>query len=84
MGIKSSLSSAFHPQTNEATERVNQEIQAYLSIFCTVNPETWAEKLLLVEFTHDSRNYVDQQSSPFELLNGYQPPAIPTERVKDS
>jgi transposase InsO family protein len=78
MGIKSSPSTAFHPQTDGATERVNQEIQAYLSIFCTVNPETWAEKLPMVEFTHNSRNHADRQYSPFELLYGYQPPAIPT------
>jgi hypothetical protein len=78
MGIKSSPSTAFHPQIDGATERVNQEIQAYLSIFCTVNPETWAEKLPMVEFTHNSRNHADRQYSPFELLYGYQPPAILT------
>jgi hypothetical protein len=78
MGIKSSPSTAFHPQTDGATERVNQEIEAYLSIFCSVNPETWSDSLPLVEFTHNSRNHTDRQHSPFELLYGYQPPAIPT------
>jgi transposase InsO family protein len=71
MGIKSSLSTAFHPQTDGATERVNQEIQAYLWIFCMVNPDTWAGKLPMVEFTHNSRNHADRQYSPFELLYGY-------------
>jgi hypothetical protein len=78
MGIKSSPSTAFHPQTDGATERVNQEIEAYLAIFCSINPETWADMLPLVEFTHNSRNHADRQLSPFELLYGYQPPAIPT------
>jgi hypothetical protein len=78
MGIKSAPSTAFHPQTDSATERVNQEIEAYLSIFCSVNPDTWSSNLPLVEFTHNSRNHADRQHSPFELLYGYQPPALPT------
>ena len=31
--IKSSLTTAYHPQSDGATERVNQEIEAYISIF---------------------------------------------------
>ena len=34
LGIKSALSTAYHPQTDGTTERVNQEIKAYLSIYC--------------------------------------------------
>ncbi|KAJ2925505.1 hypothetical protein H1R20_g11592, partial [Candolleomyces eurysporus] len=78
MGIKSAPSTAFHPQTDGATERVNQEIQAYLSIFCTYNPENWAERLPMAEFTHNSRTHAQRQKSPFELLIGYNPEAIPT------
>jgi hypothetical protein len=78
MGIKSAPSTVFHPQTDGATERVNQEIEAYLSIFCSVNPETWSDLLPLVEFTHNSRQHADRLHSPFELLYGYQPPATPT------
>ena len=33
LGIKSALSTAFHPQTDGTTEWVNQEIEAYLSIY---------------------------------------------------
>jgi hypothetical protein len=78
MGIEPAPSTAFHPQTDGATERVNQEIQAYLSIYCTMNPETWANMLSMVEFTHNSRTHADRRHSPFELLYGYLPPSIPT------
>ena len=37
--IKSALTTAYHPQSDGATERVNQEIEAYISIFCMNNPE---------------------------------------------
>ncbi|RXW14033.1 hypothetical protein EST38_g11824 [Candolleomyces aberdarensis] len=78
MGIKQAPSTAFHPQTDGTTERVNQEIQAYLSIFCTANPETWAERLPMAEFTHNSRTHAERTHSPFELLLGYNPEALPT------
>ena len=41
LGIKLKMSMAHHPQTDGATEQANQEIEAYLSIFCCNNPETW-------------------------------------------
>ena len=52
--IKSSLTTAYHPQSDGATERVNQEIKAYISIFCTKNPEEWSTMLLAMEFTHNN------------------------------
>ena len=37
--IKLSLTTAYHSQSDGATEQVNQEIKAYISIFCTNNPD---------------------------------------------
>jgi transposase InsO family protein len=34
------LSTASHPQTDGTTECVNQEIEAYLAIYCHSHPET--------------------------------------------
>jgi transposase InsO family protein len=36
--IKSNLTMAYHPQTDGVTERVNQEIETYLSIYCSAHP----------------------------------------------
>lgn len=77
LGVKSKLSTAYHPQSDGGTERVNQEIQAYLSMFCTLQPEKWSELLGMVEFTHNSRTHAGRKQSPFELLYGYQPPLLP-------
>ena len=43
------LSSVYHPQTNEETERVNQELETYLHIFCDGHPEKWADLLPMTE-----------------------------------
>ena len=39
LNIHSNLTTAYHPQSDRATERVNQEIKAYLAIYCTSHPE---------------------------------------------
>ena len=54
LGIKLSLSTAYHPQTDGTTERVNQEIEAYLAIYCASHPEEWLTALHTLEFTHNN------------------------------
>lgn len=77
LGIKSALSTAYHPQTDGTTERANQEIEAYLSIYCTSHPEEWLTALSTLEFTHNNRRHADRQKTPFELMFGDSPLAIP-------
>ena len=52
LGIKSALSMAYHPQTNGTMEQVNQEIEAYLSIYCSSHLEDWPSAIPILEFTH--------------------------------
>ena len=40
LGVNSVLSTAYHPQTDGTTKRVNQEIKAYLAIYCHSHPES--------------------------------------------
>ena len=77
LGIKSALSTAYHPQTDGTTERVNQEIEAYLSIYCASHPEEWPQALHTMEFTHNNRRHADRLQTPFELMFGESPIAIP-------
>ena len=55
LGIKSVLSTAYHPQTDGTMEQVNQEIEAYLSIYCSSHPEDWPNVRSTLEFTHNNR-----------------------------
>ena len=57
LGIKSALSTAYHPQTDGTTEQVNQEVEAYLSIFCASHPEEWLLALHTMDFTHNNRRH---------------------------
>jgi transposase InsO family protein len=54
LGIKSNLTTAYHPQMDNAIEWVNQEIQAYLSIYCSAHPTKWKNSLFTLEFTHNN------------------------------
>ena len=76
IGVKTKLTTAFHPQTNGGTERVNREIQLYLSIFCINNPESWSQALKKAEFTYNNRTHADREKTPFELMYGSTPKAI--------
>jgi Integrase zinc binding domain len=77
LNIKSNLTTAYHPQSNGATERVNQEIEAYLSIYCTSHPEDWLHSLSTLEFTHNNRRHAERVHSPFELIQGNNPISVP-------
>jgi len=55
LGIKSKLTTAFHPQSDGTTERFNQEIEAYLGIYCSSNPTDWHKKVGTIKFTHNNR-----------------------------
>ena len=78
LGIKLALLMAYHPQTDGTTEQVNQEIKAYLSIYCASHPEEWLDAIPILEFTHNNWWHADQLWTPFELLYGESPVAIPT------
>ena len=43
LGIESKLSTAFHPQIDGQTERVNQELEQYLRMFTNHRQEQWPD-----------------------------------------
>ncbi len=50
VGIEGAPSTAFHPQTNGQTERMNQEIEQYIRLFVNYRQSNWAEWLSIAEF----------------------------------
>ncbi|KAI5116048.1 hypothetical protein M0805_000565 [Coniferiporia weirii] len=77
LGIKSKLSTAYHPQTDGQTERTNQEVEAYLRIYCGTSPHTWADSLTDLEFSHNIQTHSVTKTSPFNIILRYDPILIP-------
>jgi hypothetical protein len=71
--IKGSKSTAYHPQTDGQTERVNQEMEIYLRIFINHHQNDWAEWLSLATFSWNAKIDPTTKRSPFEKAHGRQP-----------
>jgi len=78
LGYSLALSTAYHPQTDGETERVNQELEVYLQIFCQNDPFSWADHLPTAEFAHNHRPHSVTNQSPFYLMYGYEPRPLPS------
>jgi Chromo (CHRromatin Organisation MOdifier) domain len=78
LGVKLVMSTTYHPQTDGETKRVNQELEVYLCMLCSNNPETWKQFLHTTEFTYNQKTHSSIKNSPFYLMMGYHPWAIPT------
>jgi hypothetical protein len=78
LGVKLTMSTAYHPQTDGETEQVNQELEIYLSTFCSNEPKTWKHYLPTAEFTHNQKTHSAVKHSPFYLMIGYKPLRLPT------
>jgi Integrase zinc binding domain len=77
LGVNLVLSTAYHPQTDRTMEWVNQEIEAYLAIYCYSHPETWKKNLATLEFTHNNQRHADRPKTSFEIIQGKSPKALP-------
>jgi hypothetical protein len=77
LGVKASLSTAYHPQTDGETERVNQEIEQFFRVFCNFQQDNWADLLPFTEFAHNVRAHSATNHSPFKIWYGFQPEFIP-------
>ena len=49
-GLRSRMSTAFHPQTDGQTERVNQVIEAFLRPYIKQELDDWVDLLPMAEY----------------------------------
>jgi len=73
LGIKTKLSTAFHPQTDGQTERINQELEQYLRMFIDHRQEQWPEWLGTAEFAYNNKVHTGTKVSPFQANSGQDP-----------
>jgi len=70
LGIRISSSTAWHPQTDGQTERVNQELDQFLRLFVNERQDDWYDLLLVAEFQHNNHVHSATQQPPFLLDTG--------------
>ena len=73
VGIKANPSTAFHPQTDGQTKRVNQEVEIYLRAYVDHLQDDWAEWLATAEFALNNRMHSATGHTPFFLEYGCDP-----------
>ena len=71
--IKSKLSTAFHPQTDGQTERVNQSIEQYLRCYTNFSQDDWSRLLPHAEFAYNNTMSSTTKVSPFFANLGFHP-----------
>ena len=53
LGIKVAASTAYHPQTDSQTERVNQEVEQFLCLFVDQRQDDWYDWISIAEFAYN-------------------------------
>lgn len=75
-GIKRRLSTAWHPQTDGQTERLNQILEHYLRCYCDIGQSDWGTRLATAEMIYNGSYQSAIKMTPAEALMGYKP-ALP-------
>ena len=73
LGTRRRLSTAYHPQTDGATEWMNQEVQYYLRAYVGFHQDDWARWLSLAQWKYNASKHSVIQMTPAEALMGFSP-----------
>jgi hypothetical protein len=71
LGTKRKLSTAWHPQTDGSTERMNSTLESFLRTYCNYLQDDWKPLLPMGELAINNRDAASTGVSPFFLTHGY-------------
>ncbi|KAL0934971.1 reverse transcriptase domain protein [Colletotrichum truncatum] len=75
LGSDHKMSTAFHPQTDSQTERINQIMETYLRCYVNYQQNNWVQLLPMAQFAYNSAVGESTKESPFYLNYGFNPTA---------
>src|SRR6202046_3252147 len=78
LGVKIAATTAYHPQGDGQTERVNQELEQYIWLFINQRQDDWDDLLPFAEFQYNNHVHTATQAVPFLLDTG----RIPRMQIK--
>ncbi|MBW0477456.1 hypothetical protein O181_017171 [Austropuccinia psidii MF-1] len=67
------MSTAYHPETDGQTERVNQIVEQYLWMYVSYHQDDWNTWLPLAEFAYNTSDHSSTKQSPFFTVYGRDP-----------
>jgi transposase InsO family protein len=70
LGTQLNLSTAYHPETDGKTERVNQVMEDMLRMYVMDNQTQWEKYLPLVDFSYNNSYHSSIGMPPYESLYG--------------
>ena len=73
LNITQNLSTAYHPETDGQTERINQIVDTYLRHFINYDQDNWTQHLPLAEFAYNNATHSSTTVSPFFANKGFHP-----------
>jgi len=71
--VKLNLSTAFHPESDGQTERVNHTLELYLRSYCSYQKDDWVSLLPFAEHAYNTSMSESTKASPFEINYGFSP-----------
>ncbi|QRW25683.1 Retrotransposable element Tf2 protein [Rhizoctonia solani] len=78
LGIDPHFSSAYHPQSDGQTERVNPTVEHFLRAYSGVNQKDWVKWLPMAEFAYNNAVHSSTGKSLFKALYGWEPSLTPS------
>ena len=70
LGTQLNFSTAYHPETDGQTERMNQTLEDMLRMYVMDQQKHWEEFLPLVEFTYNNSYQSTIKMAPFKFIYG--------------